>query len=93
MKRLSSFVLPLFVALVAVPVLADPPDHTHDETDTHDHQNGEGHEGHGNGWGNGHHKNNDDVAGVPELDKSVAGSAAVLLGGGVFVILGRRKKR
>ena len=91
MKRVTLFVLPLYLALVALPALATPPDHSHDETDTHTHQNGAGHDGHGNGWGNGHHK--DDVAGVPELDKSIAGSAALLLGGGVFVILGRRKKR
>jgi hypothetical protein len=96
-NRLSNLLLPLTLALVAstwgASAFAGPPDHGHDETDTHPHQNGNGHDGHGNGWGNGHHKNNDGVAGVPELDKSVAGSAAVLLGGGVFVILGRRKKR
>lgn len=29
---------------------------------------------------------------VPELDRTIAGSAAVLLVGGIFVILGRRRR-
>lgn len=90
MNVLRALVLsaPLAAAFViASPALAGRPDHSHDETDTHEHQNGAGHSGHGNGYGNGHHK----TRGVPELDTSVAGSAAVLLGGGVFVLLGRRR--
>lgn len=35
----------------------------------------------------------DDIAGVPELDKSTTASAAVLLSGGLLIILGSRKKK
>lgn len=45
---------------------------------------GENHPGRGRGHQRGH--------AVPELDTSVAASAAVLLIGGVFVILGRRRR-
>ncbi|MBI1944479.1 MAG: hypothetical protein HYS27_02215 [Deltaproteobacteria bacterium] len=44
---------------------------------------------HGNGEG--HHRGK--PRGVPELDRTVAASAAVLIGGGVFVILGRRRAK
>lgn len=50
----------------------------------HGKDKGKDHPGKGGGHKRGH--------AVPELDTSVAASAAVLLIGGVFVILGRRRR-
>lgn len=61
-------------------------DHTHDKKNAHNNRKGRSHYGHGNG----HHK--DAPASVPELDKAVGASVAVLIGGGLMVILGRRRK-
>lgn len=55
-----------------------------------------GNRGHHRRWRDGHHQPRPTPPrhnrGVPELDGSSAASAAVLLGAGVFVILGRRRR-
>lgn len=48
---------------------------------------------HSSDQGNGEGHRRGKTRGVPELDRTVAASAAVLIGGGVFVILGRRRAK
>ncbi|MGA9526010.1 MAG: hypothetical protein WBV82_31415 [Myxococcaceae bacterium] len=80
--RSAALAVPLLFTLSTAPAWADR-DRGHDQGQNR----GQGHE-RDRGNGHGQHGHN-----VPELDTSVAASAAVLLIGGVFVILGRRRSQ